>query len=122
MAENLYGYGLDFENPYGRNTTGPHWGLTSALDVLDIGLHLSGLALIVRHDLCQKGLITVSHIYNPANNEQPTSYEGARVHQADSVLGSSLIKLAQRRYSVLSRLATPTELRGNDIDQCDVIT
>jgi hypothetical protein len=22
MAENLYGYGLDFENPYGRNTTG----------------------------------------------------------------------------------------------------
>jgi hypothetical protein len=22
MAENLYGYGLNFENPYGRNTTG----------------------------------------------------------------------------------------------------
>jgi hypothetical protein len=22
MAKNPYGYGLDFENPYGRNTTG----------------------------------------------------------------------------------------------------
>src|SRR5271155_227195 len=37
MAKNLYHYGLDFENPYGRNTTdytGEELGLLDAIDSL----------------------------------------------------------------------------------------
>jgi len=50
MAENLYGYGLDFENPYGRNTTGHtgvklrRFGVKKGLQVgLEVDLHARGL-------------------------------------------------------------------------------